>query len=159
MHLEKLYEDVAEYDVMVTNPVQVPDAGRPRRSGTRCARRGVAHITFPNDIQVADADEDPYAHVAPAGPPTTAPIYLAAAGPAARRATCSGWPTCSTPGSKVAILAGAGALHARDELLAVAERARRADRQDAAGQGGGARRLAVHHRRHRPARHQAVARS
>ena len=39
-------------------------------------------------------------------------------------------------GEKVAILAGAGARHARAELLAVAREAGRADRQDAVRQGG-----------------------
>ena len=61
------------------NPVQLPslvdDAIR-----TAYARRGVAHLTVPNDIQVADADADPWRHVVPATSPATAPIYLPAAG-------------------------------------------------------------------------------
>jgi pyruvate dehydrogenase (quinone)/pyruvate oxidase len=43
---------------------------------TAYARRGVAHLTIPNDIQVADASADPWPHVAPANRPQTAPIYL-----------------------------------------------------------------------------------
>ena len=58
-------------------------------------------------------------------------------------------------GKKVAILVGAGALHATDEVIAVAEQARRRCRQGAARQGGAARRSAVGHRLDRPARHQA----
>ncbi|MCW2901131.1 MAG: pyruvate oxidase [Streptosporangiaceae bacterium] len=72
VHLEHLYEDVAEYNLVVDNPTQLPGvvdiAVR-----TALARRGVAHLSFPNDIQVADADADPWQHVAPARPPATAP--------------------------------------------------------------------------------------
>src|ERR1700761_596226 len=98
VHTDKLFMDVAEYNLVVDNPAQLPGvvdiAVR-----TALARRGVAHLSFPNDVQVADADEDPYQHVAPARPPKTAPIYL------------------PPPGR-----ARAGALHARDEVLATADR-------------------------------------
>ena len=66
--LDKLYADVAVYDQMIYN----------RRScrrwwTTRSARptHGAASPTSPcpNDIQIADADADPYRHVAP-GPAT-----------------------------------------------------------------------------------------
>ena len=43
---------------MVMNPAQLPDVVD-LAIRTRLARRGVAHLTFPNDIQVADAEEDP----------------------------------------------------------------------------------------------------
>ena len=66
--LDKLYEDVAEYDQMIYNPVQLP-AVVDIAIRTAYARRGVAHITVPNDIQVADADADPWQHVAPAAAP------------------------------------------------------------------------------------------
>ena len=88
---------------------------------TALARRGVAHLTFPNDVQVAGADADPYQHVAPARPPATAPVYLAAPGQA-RLADLEAAAGVLNEGEKVAILAGAGALHARDEVLAVADR-------------------------------------
>src|ERR1700743_1378021 len=68
--LDRLYADVAEYDMMISNPVQVP-AVTDLAIRTAYARRGVAHITVPNDIQVADADADPWQHVAPATPPRT----------------------------------------------------------------------------------------
>jgi pyruvate dehydrogenase (quinone) len=55
--LDKLYQDVAEYDQMIYNPVQLP-AIVDIAIRTAYARRGVAHITVPNDIQVADADAD-----------------------------------------------------------------------------------------------------
>src|SRR6185312_14157694 len=59
VHLEKLYMDVAAYDVMVHTPVQIPTlvdlAVR-----HALAHHTVSHITFPNDLQVADADANPW---------------------------------------------------------------------------------------------------
>jgi pyruvate dehydrogenase (quinone) len=119
VHLEKLYENVAEYDVMVTNPMQVSTlvdlAVR-----HALARRTVSHITFPNDIQVAPADEDPYTHVAPARAPKTAPVFFAAPG-RPRDSDLQRLAAVLNEGKKIGILAGAGALHARAELLALAE--------------------------------------
>jgi pyruvate dehydrogenase (quinone)/pyruvate oxidase len=117
--LDKLFADVAEYDMMISNPVQIP-ALTDLAIRTAYARRGVAHLTVPNDIQVADADADPWQHVAPASPPKTEAVYLPPPGqPSAqdlqRLADFLG------DGRKIAILAGAGALHARAEILAVAE--------------------------------------
>jgi len=119
VHLEKLYADVAEYDVMITNPQQV-ETVVDLAVRTALTRRGVSHITFPNDIQVAPADQDPYQHVAPARPPSTAPVYLPAPG-RPRDSDLRRLAEVLNAGTKVAILAGAGALHARDELLAVAD--------------------------------------
>jgi pyruvate dehydrogenase (quinone) len=117
--LDRLYTDVAEYDQMVYNPVQVP-AVTDMAIRTAYARRGVAHLTVPNDIQVADADADPWQHVAPASAPSTSAIRLNPPGLPGeedlRRLT-----DFLADGEKIAILAGAGALHAREELLALAE--------------------------------------
>lgn len=117
--LDRLYEDVAEYDMMITNPVQIP-AITDLAIRTAYARRGVAHVTIPNDIQVADADADPWQHVAPASAPKTAAVYLQPPGMPSDQELqrLAGF---LNEGDKIAILAGAGALHARDELLAVAE--------------------------------------
>jgi pyruvate dehydrogenase (quinone) len=117
--LDRLYADVAEYDMMISNPVQIP-AVVDLAIRTAYARRGVAHITVPNDIQVADADADPWQHVAPAAAPKTAPIYLRPPGmPSAE--DLQRLADFLNDGRKIGILAGAGALHAREELLAVAE--------------------------------------
>jgi pyruvate dehydrogenase (quinone)/pyruvate oxidase len=117
--LDKLYADVAEYDQMIYNPVQLP-AIVDIAIRTAYARRGVAHITFPNDIQVADADEDPYQHVAPAASPKTAAVYLPPPGKPSDE-DLQRLADLLNDGNKIAILAGAGALHAREELLALAE--------------------------------------
>jgi pyruvate dehydrogenase (quinone) len=117
--LDKLYADVAEYDQMIYNPAQLP-AVVDLAVRTAYSRRGVAHLTVPNDLQVADAGADPWQHVAPARSPHTAPVMLPAPslppdGELQRLADFL------NDGKKIAILAGAGALHARAELLALAE--------------------------------------
>ena len=58
-------------------------------------------------------------------------------------------------GERVAMLVGQGALHATDEVIAVADELGAGHRQGAARQGGGARRRPVLHGEHRAARHQA----
>jgi pyruvate dehydrogenase (quinone) len=119
VNLDKLFQDVAEYDQMIYNPAQLPSVVD-NAIRTAYARRGVAHLTVPNDIQVADADADPWQHVAPARPPQTAPIMLGASGRPAE-ADIQRLADLLNDGGKIAILAGAGARHARAELLAVAE--------------------------------------
>ncbi|MBO0804610.1 MAG: pyruvate oxidase [Nocardiopsaceae bacterium] len=117
--LDKLYADVASYDMMIANPVQIP-AVTDQAIRTAYTRRGVAHITVPNDIQVADADADPWQHVAPASTPKTAAVY--AEPPKVPSAeNLQRLVDFLSEGKKTAILAGAGALGAREELLAVAE--------------------------------------
>ena len=88
---------------------------------TAYARRGVAHLTVPNDIQVANAGAEPVRSTwARPGRRHTAPILLPGPGPP-RDADLQQLADVLNAGEKVAILAGAGALHAREELLAVAE--------------------------------------
>ncbi|HTJ74884.1 MAG TPA: thiamine pyrophosphate-dependent enzyme [Acidimicrobiales bacterium] len=120
VHLEKLYEDVAGYDVMVHVPVQIPTlvdlAVR-----HALARRTVSHITFPNDVQIAPADENPWDSVAPATAPHTAPVYIPPPG-VPRAADLARAAEVLNAGRRVVLLAGAGALRAREEVLAVADR-------------------------------------
>jgi pyruvate dehydrogenase (quinone) len=119
VNLDKLYADVAEYDQMIYNPAQLPSVVD-NAVRTAYARRGVAHLTVPNDIQVADADADPWQHVAPARPPSTAPVLLQPPGQP-RDEDLQQIADLLNEGEKIAILAGAGALHAREELLTLAE--------------------------------------
>jgi pyruvate dehydrogenase (quinone) len=119
VHLEKLFQDVAEYDVMAYVPAQIPTlvdlAVR-----HALAHRTVSHITVPTDLQSADADVVPYEGVAPARAPATAPVFIAAPGLPAdadlRRAA-----EVLNAGAKVVMLVGAGALRAGDDVLKVAE--------------------------------------
>ncbi|MFI7043084.1 thiamine pyrophosphate-dependent enzyme [Streptosporangium sandarakinum] len=119
VHLDQLYADLAEYNLVVDNPAQLPGVVD-LAIRTAYARRGVAHLCLPNDVQVAPADADPYQHVAPARPPATAPIYLPAPG-MPRPEDLEAAARVLNAGERVAILAGAGALHAREEVLAVAD--------------------------------------
>jgi len=116
--LDRLYADVAEYNQMIDNPAQVK-AGTDMAIRTAYARRGVARITIPNDIQVARADADPWQHVAPTASPQASPVYPR---PAVRPAEADLRRLADflNEGEKIAILAGAGALPAREELLTLA---------------------------------------
>ena len=107
VHLDRLYADVAVYNEVVTNPTQLP-ALVDIAIRTAYARKGVAHLTVPNDVQVADASQDPYQHVAPATPPHTAPIYLAPP-VRPRDADIAAAAQVLNAGRKPAILVGIGA--------------------------------------------------
>jgi pyruvate dehydrogenase (quinone) len=119
VHLDRLFADVAEYDLMVTNPQQVPGVVD-LAIRNALAKRTVSHLTFPNDIQVAAASEDPYQHVSPGGPPATSPT-LSLPPLVPDRADLDRAAEVLNAGSKVAMLVGIGARHARDEVLAVAD--------------------------------------
>ncbi len=119
VHLDRLYQDLAVYNLMVTNPQQMPGVVD-LAIRNALAKRGVSHLTFPNDIQVAAVAEDPYRHVGPGGPPTTNPTSSLPAVPAAE-ADLARAAEVLNAGSRVAILAGIGAKGAGAELIAVAE--------------------------------------
>ncbi|WP_219515363.1 thiamine pyrophosphate-dependent enzyme [Nonomuraea ceibae] len=119
VHLDRLFADVAEYNLVVDNPTQLPGVVD-IAIRTAYARRGVAHLSLPNDVQVAPADADPYKHVAPARPPATAAVYLSPPG-LPREEDLQAAAEILNRSERPAILAGAGALHARAEVLAVAE--------------------------------------
>jgi pyruvate dehydrogenase (quinone)/pyruvate oxidase len=119
VNLDKVFADVAEYNQVIVNPVQLPSlvdlAVR-----TAYARRGVAHLSIPNDVQVAKAGADPWKHVAPAVPPRTSPIYLPPPG-RPRQEDLERAAAVLNTAERPALLVGAGALHARQEVLEVAE--------------------------------------
>jgi pyruvate dehydrogenase (quinone) len=107
VNLDRFYEDATEYNQVIMNPAQLP-ALVDIAVRTAYARRGVAHLTIPNDIQVAEAHKDPYTSVAPVRPPATAPVYLA---PPVRPADADLRVAADllNAGAKVGILAGIGA--------------------------------------------------
>jgi pyruvate dehydrogenase (quinone) len=119
VHLDRLYQDLAAYNLMVTNPQQLPGVVD-LAVRNALSKRTVAHLTFPNDLQVAPMSEDPYRHVGPGGPPASMPTLSLPQLPASdadlARAT-----EVLNAGEKVAMLVGIGARHAREEVLAVAE--------------------------------------
>ncbi len=107
VHLDRLFADVAEYNQVVMNPAQLPGLVD-NAIRTAYARRGVAHLCVPNDIQVADADADPWKHVAPAHPPTSTPLYV----PPPVRPSDDDIESAAqllNTGERIAILAGIGA--------------------------------------------------
>jgi pyruvate dehydrogenase (quinone) len=120
VHLDRLYQDVAEYNLMITNPQQMP-AVVDLAVRNALLKKTVSHLTFPNDIQVAPVSEDPYRHPAPGTPPASMPTLdrpqLRPGEAELRRAA-----EVLNAATKPAILAGVGALHARDEVIAVAEK-------------------------------------
>jgi pyruvate dehydrogenase (quinone) len=119
VRLDRLFEDLAEYNQVVVNPVQLPGLVD-MAIRTAYARSGVAHLTVPNDIQVADAGADPWRHVAPALPPATAPIYLPP--PAVPRdSELRAAAEVLNAGRRIAILAGIGARGAGPLIESVAD--------------------------------------
>src|SRR5438067_5607267 len=120
VHLEALYTDVADYNAFVHVPVQIP-ALVDNAVRTALAHRTVSHLTFPVDLQEADAELKPYEGGLGTGrSPATSPTFLSpVVAPAAddlQRAA-----GVLNAGEKVAVLAGVGAVGATAELNAVAE--------------------------------------
>ena len=79
-----------------------------------------SHLTMPTDVQMADADAQPYGAPAPAVIKPTAPIFRPAPG-VPETSDLARRPEVLNGGTKVAMLVGAGARGARAEVLAVAE--------------------------------------
>jgi pyruvate dehydrogenase (quinone)/pyruvate oxidase len=121
VHLDRVFADVAAYNAMVHVPVSIPTlvdlAVR-----TALSRRAVSHITFPVDIQEADAGLMPFeGGLGVARAPETAPLFhLPRVLP--EDAQLEQAAAVLNEGSRVVVLAGTGALGARAELLGVAER-------------------------------------
>jgi pyruvate dehydrogenase (quinone) len=75
VHLDRLYQDLAAaYNLMVTNPQRMP-AVVDIAIRNALAKSTVAHLTFPNDIQVAPMSEDHYAHVGPGTSAHSLPLF------------------------------------------------------------------------------------
>ncbi|WP_307846938.1 thiamine pyrophosphate-dependent enzyme [Micromonospora sp. D93] len=119
VHTTQLYQDVASYNLMVTNPQQMPGVVD-LAIRDALSKRTVAHLTFPNDVQVAPADEDPYRHVSPGKPPMSAAVVSYPQLPPDPRELAKAAEVLKA-GRKVAMLVGIGARGAREEVLAVAE--------------------------------------
>jgi pyruvate dehydrogenase (quinone) len=119
LELEKAFEDVADYNVRVNVPVQIPavvDIG----IGHALAKGTVSHVTFPPGLEEAALETSPWVLMTPSGTPPTAPLFTAAPGLPPdgdlHRAA-----EVLNEGGRVALLVGAGGLEAREELLAVAD--------------------------------------
>jgi pyruvate dehydrogenase (quinone) len=115
--LDKLYMDVAAYNQRVMGPAHVVNVVD-EAVKTALARRTVAHITIPKDIQdwTASHAERSNANIPKHSADLFAPAYLMPPHDKLQQAA-----DLINAGSKVAILAGRGCLNARDEVLQLAE--------------------------------------
>ena len=116
VELDKLFMDVAVYNTRIMGPAHVENVAS-MACRAALSQHGVAHITFPVDMQTMPAAKGSKRNVphhvsevyaAPARVPSPRDVEQAAA--------------VLNAGKKIAILAGRGALNAGRELLAVAER-------------------------------------
>ena len=116
--LDHVLADVADYNVRVHVPVQIPavvDIG----IGNAMARGSVSHITFPWNLEPAAAESGPWMVMTPSTPPT-APVFVPAPGvPSAAELERAA--AVLNGGRRVAVLVGVGGTGARNELLAVAD--------------------------------------
>jgi pyruvate dehydrogenase (quinone) len=115
--LDKVFMDVSVYNQRImgaSHVINVVDEA----VKTALARRGVAHITVPKDFQDAAVSKDSRsgANI----PKHSADIY-AAAWPVPPQAQLQAAAEIINKGSRVAILAGAGCLDAREEVLSLAQ--------------------------------------
>ena len=116
-------------------------------SGPRTPDEGVAHLTMPNDIQVADAGENPWPSVAPAHvADTPARSTWQPAGTCPGRGTAAAAEVLNA-GEKVAILVGIGARGCGSAVERLADTLGAPIDQDAVREDGRAGRLAVRDRR------------
>src|SRR5688500_10486662 len=111
VHLDRLFEDVTEYNALISVPVSIPTlvdlAVR-----TALSRRGVAHLTMPVDIQEADPTLAPFGGgLGVARDPETAAVYLPAptVPPDDQLAQAA---DVLNDGDRIALLVGVGALGA-----------------------------------------------
>src|SRR5678816_2755539 len=116
--LDKLFIDVAAFNQRVMGPSHV-HAIVDEAIKTALARRTVAHITIPKDIQdwTVDGDHRSGANINK----HSADLYAAARSIPPQELLQRGADLINE-GSKVAILAGRGCLGARDEILELADR-------------------------------------
>lgn len=115
--LTKVMESIAVYNTRVMNPAHVGNVV-PLACRTALARRGVAHICFPNDIQTQPADDGPRAKRDPKDHESDAYATLP---PVPDEASLNAAAAVLNGGHRVAIMAGRGALGAGPLLESIAE--------------------------------------
>jgi pyruvate dehydrogenase (quinone) len=115
--LDKLFMDVAAYNQRVMGPAHVVNV-TDEAIKTALAYRTVTHITIPKDIQdwTSSQDERSSANI----PKHSSDTY-SAAHPVPPQESLEAAAKLISKGSKVAIMAGRGCLHAREEVLELAK--------------------------------------
>lgn len=115
--LDKLFMDVAVYTQRIMGPAHVVNAVD-EAVKTALARRGVAHLTIPKDMQDWEAD----GHRSGTNVPHHSADLYAPATPLPHEQLLQQAADLINNGSRVVILAGAGCLKARKQVLETAER-------------------------------------
>jgi len=115
--LDRVFTDVAVYSTRIMGPSHVEPVTN-LACRTALSRHGVAHIDFPVDLQEQEGGERSQRNIPGSG---ASSVFGRTAGLPAEEDLHRAADLLNG-GQKVAILAGRGALHATDELEAVAER-------------------------------------
>ena len=116
LNLDRVFSDVAEYVQEVSVPAQLPHV-IDRAVRLAIARRGPSVIVIPKDVQEEPFEAPKRAHgFTRSGPGYSRPVVLPAERDLQKAADVL------NAGEKVAILIGAGAVHAAPEVIQVAER-------------------------------------
>ena len=115
LNLDRMFADVAEFVQEVSHPAQLPHV-IDRAARLAIARRGPSVIILPKDLQELPYEAPKRAHgFTRSGPGYSRPMIVPAEADLRRAADIL------NSGKKVAILIGAGAMGAADEVIAVAE--------------------------------------
>ena len=115
LNLDRMFADVAEYVQEVAHPAQLPHV-IDRAIRLALARRGPSVIIIPKDVQEQPFEAPKRAHgFTRSGPGYSRPIVIPA------EADLRNAANILNSGDKIAILIGAGAASAADELIAIAE--------------------------------------
>jgi pyruvate dehydrogenase (quinone) len=116
LNLDRAFADVSEYVQEVSRPAQLPLV-TDRAIRLAIARRGPSTIVLPKDVQEEPFEEPKRAHgFTRSGPGYSRPVVVPTEADLRKAAEVL------NAGSKVAILIGAGAVDAADEVIAVAEK-------------------------------------
>jgi pyruvate dehydrogenase (quinone) len=116
LNLDRMFADVAEYVQEVHAPAQLPHV-IDRAMRLAIARRGPSVIVIPKDVQEQPFEAPKRAHgFTRSGPGYSRPIVIPTQADLRKAADVL------NAGKKVAILIGAGAVHAVDEVIAAAEK-------------------------------------
>jgi pyruvate dehydrogenase (quinone) len=116
LNLDRVFSDVAEYVQEVTHPAQLPHV-IDRAIRLALARRGPSVVVIPKDVQEQAFEEPARAHgFTRSGPGYSRPVIVPAEADLRRAADVL------NAGKKVAMLIGAGAFGAADEVIEVAEK-------------------------------------
>ncbi len=116
VELDKVFMDVAKFNARIMGPAHVENV-IDVACRTALSYRGVAHVTFPVDLQSMPAERKGSRHNVPfhSWEGSAVSARLPAGGDLEKAAEIL------NAGKRTVILAGRGALHATDELLQVAE--------------------------------------